>query len=108
MQTAIQVICTSGPSLRSAIARHARRLEPFQLEIVAEEAQRNPGWMKIRGTEPEIWGALNISWYADTMTLTCRAVNRQYGAPRRMIGKFVDFLMRHHSNRVKAISIFKV
>lgn len=108
MQTAIQVICTSGTSLRTAIARHPRKLESLQLEIVAEKAQRNPGWMKIRGTERKIWGALNISWYPDTMTLTGRIVNKRYGRPHQIVGRFVEFLLRHHYRRIKAISVFEV
>jgi len=109
MQTALQVICTGGPSLRTLIAHYGRKLEPFGLELVAEKhPRRNPGWMKVRGAEPGIWGALNISWDTDTRTLTGRVVNKRYGTPHKMIGRFVDFLLHRHSRRIKVISIFRV
>src|ERR1039457_1305758 len=36
-----------------------------------------------------------------TKTLTCRVVNRRYTKPHEIIGRFVDFLMCHHSKRIK-------
>jgi hypothetical protein len=108
MQTAIQVICTGGTSLRKLIGDHDSRLEEFRLTLVAEKnARRNPGWMKIKG-QAGIWGALNISWDTDTKTLTCRVVNKRYARPHEIIGRFVDFLLCYYSGRIKVISIFKV
>jgi len=106
MQTAIQVICTSGPSLRRLIADQAGNSEAW---LVAEKiVGRNPGWMKVKSTERGAWGALNISWDADTRTLTCRVVTKRYGTPHRIIGRFVDFLLEHYRERIKLISIFEV
>lgn len=108
MQTAIQVICAGGASMRKLIADREARLEAFDLMLVAEKSvRRNPGWMKIKG-QTGIWGVLNISWDADTNTLTCRVVNKRYTKPHQIIGRFVDFLLCYYSKRIKLISIFKV
>ena len=109
MQTAIQVVCTRGPSLRSLIARRSRPLEKFDLEIIEEKnPRRNPGWMKVKGTERDIWGAMNISWDAETATLACRVINKRDGTPHKMVGRFVDFLLKQFRKRIKVISILQV
>ena len=108
MQTAVQVICKAGPSLRTLIADQNRKLKAYEFALVAEKTnRRNPGWMKIKSTAPGIWGALNISWDPGTGTLTCRVVNRRAGTPNGIIGRFVDFLLRHHSKRIKLIAFFR-
>jgi hypothetical protein len=110
MQTAIQVICTGGPSLRTQIADQARNSEAW---LVSEKiVGRNPGWMKVKSTERGVWGALNISWDAETRTLTCRVVNKRYGTPHAVVGRFVAFLLEHDGKRkkkrIKMINIFEV
>src|SRR5436305_9500077 len=91
MQTAIQVICTSGPSFRALIADQARNSEAW---LVSEKTVgRNPGWMKIKNTERGVWGALNICWDQQTRTLTCRVVNKRFGTPHEIIGRFVALLL---------------
>jgi len=110
MQTAIQVICTKGPSLRALIGDQARNSEGWT--VTEKSAGRNPGWMKIKSTERDIWGALNIYWDAETHTLTCRVVNKRYGTPQAIIGRFVTFLLdqdrKRRKKRIKMISIFEV
>src|ERR1017187_966549 len=91
MQTAIQVICTSAPSLRTLIADQARGSEAWIVSL-ERSVGRNPGWMKVKSTERGIWGALNISWDTETRTLTCRVVNKRYGTPHAIVGRFVAFL----------------
>jgi hypothetical protein len=110
MQTAIQVICTSGPSLRALIADQARNSEEW---LVSEKSVgRNPGWMKVKSTDRGVWGALNISWDTQTRTLTCRVVNKRDGTPHEIVGRFVSFLLDHDrkgkGKRIKLISIFEV
>jgi len=102
MQTAIQVICTSGPSLRAQIADQARNSEAW---LVSEKSVgRNPGWMKIKSTERGIWGALNISWDSETKTLTCRVVNKRYGTPAWDHRQFHCFLLEHDRKRRRSAS----
>ena len=110
MQTAIQVICTSGPSLRAQIADQGRVSDAW---LVSEKSVgRNPGWMKVKSTERGIWGALNIRWDAEARTLTCRVVNKRYGTPHQIIGRFVAFLLEQDKNRnnkrIKMINIFEI
>jgi hypothetical protein len=64
--------------------------------------------MKVKSSERGIWGALNVSWDAGTRSLTCRVVNRRYGTPHAIIGRFVAFLLEHYRKRIKLISIFEV
>src|SRR5215469_4207116 len=109
MQTAIQVTCKQGESLRTQIANNGRKLEKYDLAVVAEKStRRNPGWMKIRGTEPGVWGALNVSWDTSTATLTGRVVNRRLGTPEEILGRFVAYLLRYHKKRIRMINIFQV
>jgi len=82
MQTAIQVICTGGTSLRKLIGDHDGRLEDFQLTLVAEKSARRNRVDEDKGPARNL-GALNISWDADTKTLTCRVVNKRYAKPIR-------------------------
>ena len=107
MQTAVQVICTRGQSLRAVIANQDPKLKKYELTLVAEKSnRRNPGWMKVKCTAAGSRGAMNISWDAETQTLTCRVVNRGAGRPNLIIGNFVDFLLRYNNRRIKLISIF--
>ena len=100
------MICTSGLSLRTLIADQARDSKAW---LIAERSVgRNPGWMKVKSSERGIWGALNVSWDAGTRSLTCRVVNRRYGTPHAIIGRFVAFLLEHYRKRIKLISIFEV
>ena len=109
MQTAIQVTCKQGESLRTRIANNYSKLEKYNLAVVAEKStRRNPGWMKIRGTEPGVWGALNVSWDTSTATLTGRVVNRRLGTPEEILGRFVAYLLRYHKKRIRMINIFQI
>ena len=106
MQTAIQVICKNRSSLRAMIADRVRNSEDW---LVNEKSVgRNPGWMKIKSTERGTWGALNVSWDAETMTLTCRVVNKRLGTPHAIIGKFVAFLLQNYKKRIRLINIFEI
>lgn len=108
MQTAVQVICKRGPSLRKLIGDQYRKLEGCNFTAAAiRKHGRNPGWLKVKSTEPGVWGALNLAWDPGTRTLTCRCVNRRLGTPHQIIGRFLDFLLRYHSLRIKVISIFQ-
>jgi hypothetical protein len=110
MQTAVQVICESGSSLRTQVADRIRSLEAdCEFKLGAEKTKgRNPGWLKITSREKGVWGALNISWDTETRTLTCRVVNKRLGTPHRIVGRFVDFLWEHHADQIKLINIFQL
>lgn len=106
MQTLVQVVCTPGRSLRDAIA-HDPRLATRALEIVAErKAGRSPGWTKLRSIAPGRRGTINLQWNAPTRVLSCRVVNKGTGKPNRIIGDFVDYLLRRHRRRIRVISVF--
>jgi hypothetical protein len=105
MQVLIQVICTRGPSLRHAIAKHSK-LEDHSLRVTEKQRQgRSHGWTKIHSTESDRHGAINLEWDADTGVLTSRVVTRGHGRPNLIIGDFVDFLIRHFRTRIQAINI---
>jgi len=108
VQTVMHVTCTKGRSLRSLIGNEVQKLASCSLEVKAEKTNRNPGWMKIKGTDDGSRGALNISWNASTKTLTCRIVNRGAGKPNLILGNFVDFLLRYYGTRIRLINIFQV
>jgi hypothetical protein len=49
-----------------------------------------------------------VSWDAETMTLTCRVVNKRLGTPHAIIGKFVAFLLQNYKKRIRLINIFEI
>jgi hypothetical protein len=66
---------------------------------------RRHGWAKIRSSEADRRGALNIEWDADTSILLCRVVNRGAGRPNRVLGDFVDYLFQRWRRRIEAVNI---
>lgn len=105
MQVLVQVVCTRGPSLRDAVARQRNLIEHCLHVIEQKRPGRSHGWTKVRSTEPDRHGAINIEWDADTSVLVCRVVTRGRGKPNHIIGDFVDFLLRRFRSRIQAINI---
>jgi hypothetical protein len=91
--------------MRDAIARNSK-LEDHYLKVTEQRRQgRSRGWTKVRSTEPERHGAINLEWDADTNILISRVVTRGRGKPNLIIGDFVDFLLRRFPARIQAINI---
>lgn len=105
MQTLVQVVCTRGTSLRDRITKD-KKLADFGLTTTkARQPGRQHGWAKLRSTEPDRFGALNIEWDGDAGILLCRVVNRGAGRPDRVLGDFVDYLFSRHRSRIEAVNI---
>ena len=105
MQTLVQVVCTRGPSLREAIAKH-RRIDKFNLQVTLQKSPgRKHGGAKIHSTEPDRRGALNLEWDANTNILICRVITRGRNRPNLLIGDFVDYLLGRFKRRIEAINI---
>ena len=105
MQTVVQVVCSRGHSLRDAIAND-RKLTRHDLEVMQEKKPgRSPGWMKVRSTESNRGGSMNVQWDAATSILTCRVINRGSGRPNLIIGDFVDYLLSRHRRRIKLVTV---
>jgi hypothetical protein len=105
MQVLVQVICTRGPSLRDAIAKHAR-LEDHFLRVTEQKRPGRPrGWTKVHSTVPNRHGAINLEWDSHTGVLVSRVITRGRGRPNLIIGDFVDFLLRRFRSRIQAINI---
>ena len=104
MQTLVDVHCSKGPSLREKIAKD-RQLEDYSLSVVNElKAGRSPGWLKIRSTEPETRGVINIQW-DPVGVLRCRVVNRRSGRPDAITGDFVAYLLARYRKRLRAVNV---
>lgn len=105
MQTLVEVYCKRGTSLREAIANDSR-LAKHGLEVLREhQPGRAPGWAKLRGTEPDRQGTINVEWDAGTHVLRCRVVNRGRGKPNRLIGDLVDYLLARYRSRITLILV---
>jgi len=105
VQTLVQVVCTSGRSLRDAIVND-RGLARFQLEVLKKKQPgRTRGWAKLYGTGPDRQGAVNVEWDADAFILLCRVVNRGKGRPNLIIGDLTNYLLRKHRSRIIAINV---
>ncbi|MEW5914990.1 MAG: hypothetical protein AB1762_01235 [Gemmatimonadota bacterium] len=105
MQTLVEVHCKRGRSLREAIANDPR-LGKHGLEMLREhQPGRAPGWAKLRGTQPDRQGTINMVWDASTHVLSCRVVNRGRGKPNLIIGDLVDYLLARHRARIVAILV---
>lgn len=105
MQTLIQVVCTSGPSLREKIAKDAKLGEYFLKVSEEKRNDRSRGWAKVHSTERDRRGAINLQWLADTNILLARVVTRSGNKPNMIVGDFVDYLIARHKKRIEAINI---
>lgn len=104
MQTVIHVHCSRGGSLRERIARDPQ-LEKYLLYVVKEQKPgRYPGWLKIRSTQPDRRGAINVQWDA-TGVLRCRVVNRGAGKPNSIVGDFLEYVLARHRKRLRTITV---
>ena len=84
MQILIQIACSSGNSLRDAIARD-KRFERFGLLVTEQKRMgRSHGWSKVHSHSPDRYGAINIQWEASSKVLLCRVVTRKGGNPARL------------------------
>lgn len=105
MQTVVQVICSRGRSLRQRIAKD-RQLREFELVVSEQKRHGRPnGWTKVHSTKSDRHGALNIEWDSDTHVLLCRVITRRDGRSSPIVGDFVDYLLRRHSQRIIALNI---
>lgn len=105
MQTFIQVMCRRGRSLRVGIADDPR-LSRFHLEVMREQTPgRRPGWMKLRSTDPQTRGAINVEWDPPVHILNCRIVTKGRGKPNAIAGDFVKYLLARHWRRIEHIDI---
>jgi hypothetical protein len=96
--------CSRGGSLREKIARD-NQLQDYMLYVVKEQKPgRSPGWLKIRSTESDRRGAINIQWDASGV-LRCRVVNRGAGKPNSIVGDFMDYILARHRRRIRAITV---
>jgi hypothetical protein len=104
MQTPIRVHCTTGPSLRAKIAKDQRLADHSLYAVKEQQAGRSPGWLKIKSTEPNRHGAINLQWDAEG-TLRCRVVNRGRGKPDSIVGDFLEYLLARHSKRIIVVAV---
>ena len=64
-----------------------------------------PGRMKIRSTEPDRRGAINVEWDGSSAVLKCRIINRGLGKPHLIVGDFLEYVLGCHKKRVRTITI---
>lgn len=103
MQSAMQVTCYRGGSLREAIAND-KRLEKYNLAVSRQKRSgRNPGWAKLHSTDPEVPGAINLEWDPATKTLMARIVTKGKNTPELITGEFITYLMRCQRRRIRSI-----
>ena len=105
MQSVIQVVCYRGGSLREAVAND-KRLEKYNLTVLRQKRSgRNPGWAKLRSSEPDVPGAMNLEWDPATKTLMARIVTKGKNTADRITGDFIAYLMRCQRRRIRSILV---
>lgn len=105
MQTIIQVICSTGPSLRDAIGVDPR-IARFGFTVSKHQTPgRSPGWTKVHSTEPDRAGAINVQWNPDSGMLTCRVVTKGSSKPGPIVGDLVNYLITRYPRRVQAVTV---
>jgi len=105
MQTIVQAICTPGRSVRDAIARH-RRIGAHGLVVSRQKSPVRPhGWTKLHSSRPDVRGAINVEWNADTHILLARVITRGNGDPSAIVADFVEFLMARLGRRIQCINL---
>jgi len=72
-------------SLRDVIA-HDEKLWKYNFYVEAKQKPgRSPGWAKIHSVNPNVRGAINISWQSRVKILTCRVITKGTGKPAMII-----------------------
>jgi hypothetical protein len=102
MQILIHALCSKGESLREAIANDTRLGKHQLLKVREKQAGRAPGWMKLRSATAAA-GVLNIEWYPQSSVLSARVITRGSGVPSRIVGDYINYLLRRHGRRVRTI-----
>jgi hypothetical protein len=104
MQTLIDIHCSPGPSLREKIAKDAK-LADYRLKVLKEQKPgRSPGWLKLKSTESNCPGAINVQWQ-QSRALRCRVINRAGGRPDAIVGDLVSYLLARHRKRLRAVLV---
>ena len=89
----------------SAIAND-KRLEKYHLAVLRQKRSgRNPGWAKLRSSEPDVPGAMNLEWDPATKTLMVRVVTKGKNTADRITGDFIAYLMRYQRRRIRSILV---
>ena len=105
MQTVIQVVCSTGESLREKIVKDAK-LEDYYLRVLKQKSVgRSPGWAKISSNETGVAGVLNLEWHKESMLLIGRVITKAGNKPDELIGCFVEYLLSRHRRRIRIINI---
>lgn len=105
MQTLIQVVCSERKSLRDIIAND-EKLAKHNLYVEAKRKPgRSPGWTKLHSIDPEVRGAINLTWQGRVKILTCRVITKGTGKPAIIIGDFVKYLLSRFSRRIESIIV---
>jgi len=105
MQTLVQVFSTAGSSLREAIADDPR-LERHAFVVSQEHKPgRQPGWLKLRSSQPDRRGAINVEWEGATHLLNCRIITKGGNRPNLIAGDFIEYLLARHRRRIQSILI---
>lgn len=105
MQILIQVVCSKGRSLREAIVSD-RHIDRHDLVVLEQKRPGRPrGWAKLRSTQPDRHGAINLEWDANTHVLISRVVTRGKGRPNLIVGDYIDYLLARHGRRIQAINV---
>jgi hypothetical protein len=103
MQTLVQVVSSEKKSLRDVIA-HDEKLWKYNFYIEAKQKPgRSPGWAKIHSIDPNVKGAINISWQSRVNILTCRVITKGTGKPATIIGDFIKYLLARFPRRIESI-----
>ena len=93
MQVVISAICTSGTSLRQSIGAD-EQLSEYQLLVDKKQTLgRDPGWLKLSSADKRR-GAINVVWDSQANILTARVVTRGSTKPSRIVGDFLNYLLR--------------
>lgn len=105
MQTLIQVVCSEKKSLREIIA-HDEKLKKFNFYVEAKQKPgRSPGWAKVHSLDPNIRGAINITWHSRVNILNCRVITKGTGKPANIIGDFIRYILTRFSKKIESIII---
>ena len=105
MQTLIQVVSSEKKSLRDVIA-HDEKLWKYNFYIEAKQKPgRSPGWAKIHSLNPDVRGAINISWQGRVNILTCRVITKGTGKPANIIGDFMRYLLTRFARKIESVII---
>ena len=106
MRVLIQVVTkTDITSLRSEISK-SDRMESFGLRLAySRKLGRKNGWTKLKSSDKEVLGAVNVRWDASLALMMCVVTTRTDSMPSALMAAFLHYILADYGHEIASVNI---